>query len=183
MRKKLGVVLLVTFALLMMVACTKKETASVKEPVEQALKAAGMDNINIDEDREKGVVTLKGDVNSEADKARAAQVAQSAAGSVVIKNELAVKPQGAEDRAEEMLSETDKAIKDEWQKLNDAQKWEDINADVQNGVLTLKGEVASAAVRTRVEGMATKLPGVKQIVNELNIKGQEGERPATTTTK
>lgn len=182
MRKTLGIVLVLVFAMMMTVACTR-EKASVKEPVENALKTGGFDNVNVDENREQGVVTLKGDVQSEDMKTRAEMLAKGAAGTMVIKNELAVKPAGMEDRAESMMSEADTRIKDEWKRMAEAQKMDDISADVQNGVVTLKGEVKTAAMRKNAETMAAKIAGVTQVVNELNIEGQEGDTRATTTKK
>jgi hyperosmotically inducible protein len=44
---------------------------AVKENVEQSLKENGFDNVNVDEDRDKGVITLKGEVKTDEDKTRA----------------------------------------------------------------------------------------------------------------
>src|SRR5512146_283909 len=39
----------------------RANTPAAKDQVEKALKLSGMDKINVDEDRDKGVITLKGD--------------------------------------------------------------------------------------------------------------------------
>jgi fructose-bisphosphate aldolase class II len=59
--------------------------------------------------------------------------------------------------------------------LRDAEaknKWENqhINADVKNGVLTLKGDVDTPGQRAAVEKAAAKIPNVEQVVNELQVK-------------
>lgn len=157
------------------VACSKQEKPSVKDAVVQSLKGGGYDNVNVDEDRDKGVVTLKGDVKSADDKARAGELAQQAAPGRVVANELAVKPEGMEGMAKDVQSNTDDAIKSHWNATVAANKWENqhINADVKNGVLTLKGDVDTAAQRAAAEKAGAAIPGVQQVVNELTVKGKK----------
>ena len=45
--------------------------------------------------------------------------------------------------------------------------------DVKNGVVTLTGEVNSEAKRARAEKVATGVPNVKQVVNDLQVKNQK----------
>jgi osmotically-inducible protein OsmY len=52
--------------------------------------ATGCARTTQSQDREKGVVTLGGHVAADSDKAKAAQIAQSVAGSQVVANEGAV---------------------------------------------------------------------------------------------
>jgi hyperosmotically inducible protein len=162
-------------AMFVFAACAKRENPSVKDAVVQSLKQGGYDNVNVDENRDKGVITLKGDVKSEDDKTRAGQLAQQAAAGRVVANELGVRPEGMEGMAKDVQSNTDDAIKNHWQATVAANKWENqhINADVKNGVLTLKGDVDTAAQRTAAEKAAAAIPGVQQVVNELTVKGQK----------
>jgi osmotically-inducible protein OsmY len=53
-------------------------------------------------------------------------------------------------------------------KLGNAVKY-----DVKNGVVTLTGSVKSQTQRTMVERMATGVPNVQQVVNELQVKDQK----------
>jgi osmotically-inducible protein OsmY len=48
----------------------------------------------------------------------------------------------------------------------------DVRYDVSNGVVTLKGNVASESQRTTVEKLARQVPNVKQVVNKLDVKDQ-----------
>jgi osmotically-inducible protein OsmY len=48
-----------------------------------------------------------------------------------------------------------------------------VRYDVKNGVVTLKGDVASHAKRTQIEKVAAGVPDVKQVVNELEVKNQK----------
>jgi hyperosmotically inducible protein len=178
---RFGSVVVVAAAVLSGAGCNRSNNASVKDNVVQALKQAGFDDINVDEDRDKGVITLKGEVKDEDAKSRAGRVAQGAAGSRVIANELAVRPPGAESTAKDIQSNTDDAIKDHWKAAVAANHWgnQHIDADVKNGVITLKGDVDRPAQRAAMEKTASSLPGVQQVVNEIDVKGAKRHAPAT----
>jgi BON domain len=45
--------------------------------------------------------------------------------------------------------------------------------DVKNGVVTLTGEVNSQARRAQVKNVASAVPNVQQVVNELQVKNQK----------
>jgi hyperosmotically inducible periplasmic protein len=168
----LGMALMLIFGL---AACnsSKKNTAKLdNDQVENQLKQAGYNDVDVKVDNDKAVVTLTGDVNSAEDKDRAEQIAKSSAPNFVIANEIGVRPQGAESQAKSVDSNTDDAIKSDWKALEAKNKWENqhINADVNNGVLTLKGDVDTPAQRASIEKAAAKLPNVQQVVNELQVK-------------
>jgi osmotically-inducible protein OsmY len=48
-----------------------------------------------------------------------------------------------------------------------------VKYDVKNGVFTLNGKVNSQSKRAWVQKLATDVPNVKQVVNELQVKGQK----------
>jgi hyperosmotically inducible protein len=48
-----------------------------------------------------------------------------------------------------------------------------VKYDVKNGVVTLSGTVNSQSKRAEVEKIATKVPNVQQVVNELQVKNQK----------
>ena len=154
--------------------CSKNNAPAAKEKVEQALKQSGFTAVNVDEDRDKGVITLKGEVKSDEEKQRAGQVAQSAAPGKVVANELGVRPEGMESTAQKVQSSTDDAIEDHFKAVIAANHWEKqhIRFDAKNGVLTLKGDVDTATQRVKVEKAAAAIPGVQQVVNELTVKGK-----------
>lgn len=172
-----SVVLMAVLALGALVGCSSQRanTPPAKDNVVNALKNKGMDNINVDENRDKGVITLKGDVRSEDQRREAGEIAQSAAPGRVISNELAVRPAGEEGTAKKIESNTDDAIESSFKAQIAAHHWDNqhIRFDAKNGVLTLKGDVDTAAQRAQVEKVATKIDGVRQVVNELNVKGKE----------
>jgi len=47
-----------------------------------------------------------------------------------------------------------------------------INVDTENDVVTLKGDVDTAAQKARAEALARKVNGVKKVVNKLTVKGK-----------
>ncbi len=60
--------------------------------IRTSLEQAGLKDISVTQDRDKGVVTLGGYVSNDAVKARAGQIAQSMATDQVIANQPAVLP-------------------------------------------------------------------------------------------
>jgi len=92
----------------------------------------------------------------------------------VVANEIAVRPPGNESAAKNVNSDVDKAIeKNLHAKLVQNKLDRAVKYDVKNGVVTLSGTVSSQAKRAEVEKLATKVPDVQQVVNELQVKGQK----------
>ncbi len=175
--KKL-LVLPMLIALVLSIACSqqKANTPDPKDNVVNQLKANNLGDVNVDVDRDKQVVTLKGDLKTEQDKANAEQIAKSAAPGFVISNEIGVRPEGdAGDTMKKVDKNTDDAIENHMKAAIAANKWENqhIRFDAKNGVLTLKGDVDTMGQRQEVEKTAAAIPGVQQVVNELQVKGQK----------
>jgi hyperosmotically inducible protein len=175
---RLGSLLLamaLSFGALVGCSSQRANTPPAKDNVVNALKDKGMDNINVDENRDKGVITLKGDVQSDEQRREAGEIAQTAAPGRVIANELAIRPQGEEGTAKKIESNTDDAIEHSFKAEIAAHHWDNqhIHFDAKNGVLTLKGDVDTAAQRAQVQQVAAKIDGVRQVVNELEVKGKE----------
>lgn len=157
------------------VACSNQAKApDVKANIENSLKQAGLNDVSVSQDRDKGVVTLSGDVQSEGDKTQAASIAQSIAGSEVVANQIAVRPPSDDGMAKTVDSDVDKAIdKNLDAKLVQMRMNHNVSYDVKNGVVTLKGKVPSQSTRSHIEKAAAAVPNVKQVVNELEVKGQK----------
>lgn len=170
----IAVVAALTF--LLTVGCSQQRGAnpSVKDNVEKSLNNAGFKDINVDEDRDKGVVTIKGKVASQDDKSRAEDVARQAAGNSVVANEILVTGPSdqTENRAEDVASATDDAIEAEFDAMITKMdlKNQHVRKDAKNGVLTITGDVDTAAERTSIEKNAAKIKGVTQVVNKLEVK-------------
>jgi hyperosmotically inducible periplasmic protein len=67
-------------------------------------------------------------------------------------------------------------------KANETFKHDRIDVDVENGVVTLTGKVASAAHRTRAESLAT-ITGVTRVDNRLDVDRTLGEKLDKTVAK
>ena len=52
-------------------------------------------------------------------------------------------------------------------------KERDIEFEVANGMVTIRGEVASAGEKAQVEQLAKAAPGVKDVANGLEIKAEQ----------
>jgi hyperosmotically inducible periplasmic protein len=160
---------------------TNKNTAKLDgDKVEDQLKQAGYNDVNVKVDNDKAVVTLDGKVKSAEDKDKVEQIAKSSAPNFVVANELSVQPEGMEGQAKDVASNTDDAIKSEWKALEAKMKLENqhIDSDVKNGVLTLKGDVDTPAQRAAIEKAAAKIPHVEQVVNELQVKSAKKGKAA-----
>jgi len=160
-------------------ACTRDqaEFQNVEEQVEESLEASGLQDVSASQDTDQGIITLSGEVPSESDKARAEEIAKSAASGQTVVNEIAVRPAGT--NAGEVQSALDDGIEENFQAKLAENRIEDIDYDSKEGVLTLTGEVESAAERQRIEQLAASVPNVEQVVNKIEIEGQPTP-PATT---
>src|SRR5580765_4571300 len=163
-------------ALLLCVAmgCTsnKANTPDVKDQVSKALANAGYKDVKVATNNDKQLVTLTGDVKTQEDKDKAADLAKAAAGGFVVSNEIGVRPEGVEGEAKKIDSNLDDAIEKDFKAVIIAHRLENqhIRFDAKNGVLTLKGDVDNAAQRAQVEKLAAGVPNVQQVVNELDVK-------------
>ncbi len=177
MSKKI-LVLPILLMLALAIGCSQQRANSPdpKDAVNNAMTANGYGAINVSVDRDKGVVTLKGDVKTDEEKAKAEQIAKSAAPGMVIANEVAVRPDGtAGDIAKKVDKNTDDAIEDHMKAAIAAHQWENqhISFDAKNGVLKLTGDVDTMAQRNQVQKVAKDIPGVQEVVNELQVKGMK----------
>jgi hyperosmotically inducible protein len=156
-------------------ACSdSNKSADVTDGIRKSLDQAGYKDVSVSQDRDKGVVTLTGSVPTDSDKAQAESLAKSGAGAQVVADQIAVRPPGNESDAKTVDSDMDKAIEKNFDAVlvkNRLQK--NVKYDVKNGVVTLTGDVHSQSNRAMVEKLAATVPNVKQVVNELEVKGQK----------
>lgn len=172
---RVSVFMLALLALGLLAGCSGT-TASpdVSDSIRKSLDQAGLKDVSVGQDRDKGIVTLGGQVASEDDKARAESIARSIAGDQVVANQIAVVPVGLEKEAKAVNSDLDKGIEHNLDaalilsKLHDNVKYE-----VKNAVVTLTGEVNSQYKRNEAEMVAMKVPNVKQVVNDIQVKNQK----------
>jgi hyperosmotically inducible periplasmic protein len=162
-------------ALALTQACsTAPKAPDVAGGIKDALKAAGLKDVSVTQDRDKGVVTLKGSVAAAPDKAQAESIARSLAAGQVVGNEIAILPPGGESTAKAINSDLDDGIKKNLDAALIASALKDqVKYDVKNGVVTLTGQVNSQASRGEAQRIATAVPNVQQVVNKLDVKNQK----------
>jgi hyperosmotically inducible periplasmic protein len=152
---------------------TSTKAPAVSGQIRQSLDQSGLKDVSVTQDRDNGVITLKGEVRAEGDKAQAEAVAKSFARNQVVANEIAVIPPGYERQAKTVNSDLDQGIdKNLDAALVQNRLHEGVKYDVRNGVVTLKGEVDSQSKRERVASVAASVPYVQQVVNEVQVKNQ-----------
>jgi hyperosmotically inducible periplasmic protein len=157
-------------------ACSDNNAKSpdVTDSVRKGLDQAGLKDVSVSQDRDKGVVSLSGTVASEGDKAQAESIARNFAGSQVVSDKISVRPPGDEDVSKKVDSDLDKGIeKNLHAALLKRHLADDVKYDVKNGVVTLDGKVRSQFERASVEKLAKGVPNVNEVVNELEVKGQK----------
>jgi osmotically-inducible protein OsmY len=150
------------------------KSPDVSSAVRKALDQAGLKEVSINQDRDKGVVTLGGHVAGEGDKAQAESIAASLAGGQVVSDQIAVVPPGDEADATTVNSALDKGIEHNLEAALVQSKLRDtVEYAVKNHVVTLTGEVDSQSRRREAERVAASVPNVQQVVNELQVKKQK----------
>jgi len=173
---KLFFTILTLLAAGIMAGCsqTAAKSPDVSDNIRKSLDQAGFKAVSVSQDRDKGVVTLGGTVASESAKTQAESLAKSFAGAQVVADQIAVIPVGVEEDAKAVNSDLDKGIEENLDaaliqsKMHDVVKYE-----VKSGVVTLTGEVNSEYKRDQAANVATSVPNVKQVVNDLQVKNQK----------
>ncbi len=168
-------IVLTTLAMMLALACSERAKApDVTSDVRHALDQAGFNDVTVSRDRDKSVVTLGGKVASDDEKGRAESIARSIAGNQVVSNEIGVRPKDDSSTAKKVDSDLDSGIDKNLEAMLMQHKLKkDVRYDVNNGVVTLKGNVPSQSQRSSVEKLAEQVPNVKQVVNELEVKNQK----------
>jgi hyperosmotically inducible protein len=154
------------------------QSPEVSSSIRKALDQAGLKDVSVKQDRDQGIVTLGGQVASDSDKAQAETLAKSIAGSQVVADQIAVIPKGQASEAKAVNSDLDDGIaKNLDAALIQNQMHSNVKYEVKSGVVMLTGEVKSEDTRTDAGKIATAVPNVKQVVNDLQVR----DRKATSS--
>jgi hyperosmotically inducible protein len=153
---------------------TTAKSPAVSDSIRKSLDQADLKDVTVSQDRDKGVVTLGGQVANDSDKMQAETLAKSLAGTQVVADQIAMLPPGLEKEAKAVNSDLDEGIEKNLDAaLIQSNLLKSVKYDVKNGVVTLTGEVNSQNKRARAEKVATSVPNVQQVVNNLQIKDQK----------
>ena len=152
-----------------------------KASVTDLLKANDLGTVDVSQDRDKGVMTLKGNLESENDKRKAESLVRQAAPDYTIADEIGVRP-ADEPNAGSVASKQDSAIEDNFKAaIKSHQNLDDqsIHASSKNGTLVITGSVKTSAQKTEVSTLANHVPDVQQVVNELEVKPNKHSTPSS----
>jgi osmotically-inducible protein OsmY len=137
--------------------------------VDKALKDANVKNVNVNFDRDANVVHLKGKVDTTYDKDRADQIATSVVGtSGKVLNEITV--EGMDDKTADDMDSQIRSRLDDAVKADPNLTGRNIDFKVNNGVVTVTGDVQSAQEKQHVGDMVKGTTGVKDVANELTVE-------------
>ena len=136
---------------------------------------------DIDVDTQDGIVTLTGNVQTEAQHRQAIALARSTEGVTEIKDQLTVNAAAAGGATGASETATDLKRPDEWITvkiqsqyfLDTDVKGHRINVDTKSGVVTLTGTVASEELKQQAEEIARDTAGVTRVVNQLSVGTSE----------
>ncbi len=171
------------------IACTMGAACAKSDPgVTTAVKAklAADDTVKayqINVDTKDRVVTLKGEVDTEAAKARAIEIARATDGVRDVVDAMTIKSPvsattGTADTMRDKASETGQVLGDagittavKTKLLADPDvSGSKIDVDTAEGIVTLKGTVNSAVERKRAMEIARDTTGVKSVKDQLKIE-------------
>jgi hyperosmotically inducible protein len=111
----------------------------------------------------KGMVFLRGKVETEAEKKAAEEIARGIEGVQAVRNELQVVPGSAkkvvEAKDDEITTQVKKRIKAD-------PKLTSLDVRTDNGVVTLQGKLPSIMDSARASQMAREVPGVRSVRND-----------------
>jgi hyperosmotically inducible protein len=143
-----------------------------KSAVTNSLSSNNLSAVDVLQDRDKGVMTLTGNVASDDQKSQAENLAKQAAPDYTIADEIGVRPPGAESQTGAVSSNLDSGIEDNFKAGIKAHKNLDdqsIHFKAKNGTLVLTGSVKTGAQKHEAEKLAKGVPNVQQVVNELEV--------------
>jgi osmotically-inducible protein OsmY len=148
-------------------ACSRRPDPT--ESIDKALKSANLDRVSVDWDGSAGVAHLRGSVDRSTDRDRAEEVAAAVVGTTgKLLNEVTIRGVN-----EHTAGNLDGDIKRQLKKMLDADpvlRDRSITFEVNNGAVTVKGDVASAEESARLTELVRAAPGVKAFVNAAAIK-------------
>jgi hyperosmotically inducible protein len=161
----------ITLAFAGLVGCASNRAPDVAGKIRDSMKQAGLKGVTVSQDRDKGVVTLGGDVATMDQKAQAGQIAQPIAGVQVVANEIAVVPNG-DTAAKTVYADYDKGIEANLDAALTQSNIKGVTHSTKQGVVTLKGDLQTPQLRAEAERVAALAPNVQQVVNEISVKNQ-----------
>lgn len=150
------------------VACERTETPDYQARVNETLDQADLGDVDADWKADEKQLVLSGEVENAADKARAEELAQQVVGtSGRVVNEVKVEGSNVGALDDQIEDQLGRAFKED-------NEWDmdglDLNFDSEAGVVTITGDAPSQEVKDRVTARVKTIAGVKDVVNNLEVK-------------
>ena len=144
----------------------KKSDKEIRTEVQQVLKGHKDVSVAVD----KAVVTLSGQVASEADQKAAIRAARDIAGVHTVRDQMQVTGSGSQSVGEYLDDAgITAAVKSELLKEKGLSSFK-ISADTIDGVVTLTGNVKSRELADKAGDLAERVKGVKRVDNKLLVQ-------------
>lgn len=131
-----------------------------------------LNSFDINTDVQNGVVVLTGKVESEVDKALAEELVESLDGVASVDNKLTVLNDKAHEDSEILVSLTDSKVEVVVKTkllLESEVSGTNIEVEVEDGVVTLIGEVDSKSAKELAVTIASNTDDVKSVINKLAV--------------
>ena len=172
MKTKMLSIACLLLALITAVACNQTNRRSEADAVKKSLEQADLKDVTVSDDTDKNTITLGGTLHSNDAKARAGDVAKSAAPDRTIANEISVQPVGEESQARGVSSNLDDGIENNYKAALISKRLDkqSIRYKAKNQVLTLTGSVKTTQQKAEAAQLAQNVPNVQQVVNQIDIR-------------
>lgn len=159
-------------ALIAAVACNQTNRRSEADAVKKSLEQADLKDVTVSDDTDKNTITLGGTLHSNDAKARAGDVAKSAAPDRTIANQISVQPVGEESQARGVSSNLDDGIENNYKAALISKRLDkqSIRYKAKNQVLTLTGSVKTTQQKAEAAQLAQNVPNVQQVVDQIDIR-------------
>jgi osmotically-inducible protein OsmY len=146
----------------------KANTPNYESRVQDRLKDAKLDDVNANWKNDEKALHLSGKVKAEAEKQRAEVLASEVVGtSGRVVNEVKVEDVDTNQVDNDIEQRLDKMFKEDDQSGRDNT---DLTFHSKAGVVTVTGNAPSQAIKDRVTQRVRAVDGVKDVVNDLEIK-------------
>jgi hyperosmotically inducible protein len=129
--------------------------------------------LDVNVDTNDGVVTLFGEVDSQAAKAAAEREAQKVDGVKSVRNMLQVVPKAQHERVARADTEIENGVERE---LGERKQFRqaDIDVAVHDGVVRLTGTAPSSDIRLSAATVARSVGGVRSVQNDIAVESDRG---------
>ena len=166
---------IVLLGMLPLVGACAAESPDFAAQANDNLQTANLGDVSADWREDEQILVLSGEVEQQADRQRAEEVAQQVVGTTGrVVNEVQI--EGAE--TDEMDSRVEEQL---GQMFQDRTEWDfdgrGVSFDSEAGVVTITGTVESQAIKDRIGERAGSTLGVREVVNSLEVDPSQAPNP------